>query len=52
METRFDPRNAAKQCAYDNIYLEGRSYELSLAIDKKSGKGTAAELHKLSKRIS
>jgi hypothetical protein len=52
MGTRFDPRNAAKQCAYDNIYLEGRSYEFSLAIDKKYGKGTAAELYRLSKRIT
>jgi hypothetical protein len=26
----FDPRNAAKQCAYDNVYLERRSYEFSL----------------------
>jgi hypothetical protein len=52
MGTRFDPRNAGKQCAYDNIYLEGRSYEFSLAIDKRWGKGTAAELYRLSKRIT
>ncbi len=52
MATRFDPRNAAKQCAYDNIYLEGRSYEFSIAIDKRWGKGTAAELYRLSKKIT
>jgi hypothetical protein len=51
MGIRFDPRNAAKQCAHDNIYLEGRSYEFGLAIDKKFGKGTAAWLYKLSKTI-
>ena len=49
--TRFDPRNANKQCAYDNIYGEGLSYEHGLAIDRKFGKGTAAELYKLSKTI-
>src|SRR5580692_4799062 len=50
MATRFDPRNAHKQCAYDNIYLEGLSYEHGLAIDRKYGKGTAARLYKLSKQ--
>jgi hypothetical protein len=37
MGTRFDPRNANKQCAYDNIYQDGLSYEHGLAIDKKYG---------------
>jgi hypothetical protein len=52
MGTRFDSRNAAKQCAFDNIYLEGPNYEFSIAIDKKYGKGTAAELYRLSKTIT
>lgn len=51
MATRFDPRNAAKQCAYDNIYMEGKSYEFGLAIDKCYGTGTAQTLYKLSKTI-
>jgi hypothetical protein len=42
---------AAKQCAHDNIYLEGRSYEFSVAIDKRWGRGTAAELYRCSKQI-
>lgn len=48
--TRFDPRNANKQCAYDNIYQDGLSYEHGLVIDKKFGKGTAPELYRLSKQ--
>lgn len=49
MNTRFDPQNANKQCAYDNIYKDGMAYEHGLAIDRKFGKGTAAALYKKSK---
>lgn len=45
--TRFDPRNVNKQCNYCNTFRDGEQYKHGVAIDKKYGAGTAAELVEL-----
>lgn len=51
MSTRFDPRNLAGQCAYDNMFGSGLPYEFGVEIDKRFGEGTARKLYLLSKKI-
>jgi hypothetical protein len=48
MSTRFDYRNLAPQCLSCNRFQGGRTYEFSLYIDKKWGRGTAKELMRIS----
>lgn len=48
--TRFDPHNVNKQCNYCNTFRDGEQYKHGVAIDKKYGVGTAAELVELEAR--
>lgn len=48
--TRFHPWNLNGQCATDNRYSGGVTYEYGVALDKKYGKGTAAFLERLSRK--
>ena len=48
--TRFHPWNLNGQCATDNRYPGGVTYEYGVALDKNFGRGTAAFLEKLSRK--
>jgi hypothetical protein len=50
MNTRWDERNVAAQCAYCNRFRYGRQYVFSLALDKKQ-EGLSKLLYKESKII-
>jgi Bacteriophage Lambda NinG protein len=49
--TRFHPWNLNGQCASCNRFAGGVTYEYSVTLDKKFGKGTAAFLERLSRKI-
>lgn len=44
LKTRYDERNVNIQCRPCNRFGEGRKVEYALALEKKYGPGTAAEL--------
>lgn len=47
--TRYDEKNANKQCAKCNRFEYGNQWEHGLAIDKKFGEGTSHEIYLKSK---
>jgi len=42
----FNEKNVNAQCYHCNIKLSGNQYKYSIALDKKCGEGTSAELRK------
>jgi hypothetical protein len=49
--TRFHPWNLNGQCATCNRYSGGVTYEYGVALDRKWGRGTAAFIERLSRKI-
>jgi len=48
---KFDLRNVSGQCVHCNSFKSGRQFEHGVAIDKKWGHGTAADLLQRSKMV-